>query len=485
MSLLHIFIFAMMVILPVAFLFFFYTGFRGDRSKGRKRCRKCWHSMEGLPKGEKGWICPECGTLARTEKHLHKSKRYWWRIWICTAVLLLGALTPYGFVVADRWEDEEYKALIPTMALVAVYPRQFDTLLDEDSLGTKIDNLLDERYLSMWDWQHELIPEPAFPHDIPDPASLIEVPEVWVAGEPLAVKLTVRNWARGRAMVWTSVIGAGFEEDDRDNDVRGAEDLDRVDDPAAWTEHTGWVYLEPVTEQQPSHDIQMQCLIIAGWDFACHVRKDYRTPVTTPAPRFVSMEEAVNGAVTEPVTDPAFDAWLLEQDWFGLEFSFGNGRAHSAYVWGPDNYADYDNYMNDAPMDVNVRAEIWDGDERLVASTLRQDLMLNWYGPIDELYDGHDPLHDDPYTSNDELFRRLLGASDEEAATLLDRMTVRLVPVPELALQPPEHGRYWVPGGGAPYLEMPLREALAGGSDGIDPESAFASQVRAALATSP
>ena len=44
-----------------------------DRARGRSRCPKCAYSMEGLPR----LICPECGTAARDEKALLRTRRRW------------------------------------------------------------------------------------------------------------------------------------------------------------------------------------------------------------------------------------------------------------------------------------------------------------------------------------------------------------------------------------------------------------------------
>lgn len=56
-----------------------------DRSRGRRRCPKCWYDMAGVP----GLKCPECGREARKERRLHTTRRRWR---LATLFALLAAL---------------------------------------------------------------------------------------------------------------------------------------------------------------------------------------------------------------------------------------------------------------------------------------------------------------------------------------------------------------------------------------------------------
>lgn len=45
----------------------------GDKSRGRRRCPRCWHDLSGTP----GLTCGECGHAARDERDLHAARRRW------------------------------------------------------------------------------------------------------------------------------------------------------------------------------------------------------------------------------------------------------------------------------------------------------------------------------------------------------------------------------------------------------------------------
>lgn len=62
----------------------FADRFRGEH--GRRRCRRCWYEMTGVA----GLQCPECGRVARDERHLHATRRYWRRGVSGLLVLLAG-----------------------------------------------------------------------------------------------------------------------------------------------------------------------------------------------------------------------------------------------------------------------------------------------------------------------------------------------------------------------------------------------------------
>lgn len=58
----------------------------GDRSRGRRRCPRCWYDMSGV----QGLRCPECGTSVRREQSLLRARRRW-RVVACALVLVIAA----------------------------------------------------------------------------------------------------------------------------------------------------------------------------------------------------------------------------------------------------------------------------------------------------------------------------------------------------------------------------------------------------------
>lgn len=91
-----------------------------DRARGRKRCPRCWYSMEGVPpaglEGESAWVCPECGKEVRGARKLARTRRR--RGWAgAGALLLIGA---YLSATAPEWARGDWTGLVPTSVLVLI-----------------------------------------------------------------------------------------------------------------------------------------------------------------------------------------------------------------------------------------------------------------------------------------------------------------------------------------------------------------------------
>jgi hypothetical protein len=68
-----------------------------DRSRGRRRCPRCWYDMSGVP----GMKCPECGRTPRTEKRFFRTRRRWrWAV-AGTALATFGAGTAAAPAIAS------------------------------------------------------------------------------------------------------------------------------------------------------------------------------------------------------------------------------------------------------------------------------------------------------------------------------------------------------------------------------------------------
>lgn len=80
-----------------AFVIWFLWGL-GDRSRGRRRCSRCWYDMSEVP----GRQCPECGREPRDEQGLFQSRRARWMavtaivLTAGSGVMLMGAAKSKG-----------------------------------------------------------------------------------------------------------------------------------------------------------------------------------------------------------------------------------------------------------------------------------------------------------------------------------------------------------------------------------------------------
>lgn len=103
-------------------------GLFANRSKERLRCRKCWHSLEGVPSTEAGgkatWTCPECGCKATKLSQLKRTRRCW-SVVLAGGVLLLLAQVPFNAPEIARLGRY---ALVPTWVYATVWP--IDDLVD-------------------------------------------------------------------------------------------------------------------------------------------------------------------------------------------------------------------------------------------------------------------------------------------------------------------------------------------------------------------
>ncbi|MBX3407391.1 MAG: hypothetical protein KF869_11580 [Phycisphaeraceae bacterium] len=80
-----------------------------DRSRGRRRCPKCWYDMKGVP----GLRCPECGRDARNDRALFRTRRRWG----LAVVAVLLALAGFVGTRVPRAMKGSWFAEVPVVAM--------------------------------------------------------------------------------------------------------------------------------------------------------------------------------------------------------------------------------------------------------------------------------------------------------------------------------------------------------------------------------
>lgn len=85
-----------------------------DRSRGRRRCPKCWYDMAGVP----GLKCPECGREARRESRFHKTHRKKW----FAALAAITGMCGYILTRVPQVQQLGWPSQVPSFALVWIAP---------------------------------------------------------------------------------------------------------------------------------------------------------------------------------------------------------------------------------------------------------------------------------------------------------------------------------------------------------------------------
>lgn len=149
----------------------------GDRSRGRRRCPRCWYDMAGID----ATTCPECGRTARSERALFRTRRR--PRWLLAGIAIVS-LTAYTATTAQARRNENWTRYVPTTLFLAT-----DRTVTQ---GAPLYRRLSSH--TMWDWQARI----AFRRQLPPNVRQhryqphITYPAVWPAGMP--VPLVYNQW---------------------------------------------------------------------------------------------------------------------------------------------------------------------------------------------------------------------------------------------------------------------------------------------------
>ncbi len=405
-----------------------WTGLRGDRARGRRRCRKCWHSMDGLPEREEGgWVCPECGKVAQAERVMLRPRRRRWRVGLGLLLLFSGT---YGLIVYER-REEGWSAWVPSTFVVLIYPREHGadeqpwracaslirTRLATERLGSLQYRILAWRMLDLTDegvWD------------------LIRVRDVWARGEPIAISVDWPDFSAG--VLWESVMvkdlvwydfGVGLSGCRFHQNRHTGGSLDVPGDALLDAAHGDWTTLT----------LNVEVKIGRGCDSPYEYTK-VKHLSRTHTIRLIDREEAFNGGIITPVRDPAIDRWLLDK----IHFTYGVATHGGRYV----STSSLEIYDDENPHDLCFAydAEVYDENARLI-----------YHATVPPWVRGTTYATPEEYAA----FKARLAPTGA-GRWRPQGLTLRIVPRPDLALRVLEQDRYWVPATETGFIEVPLAE---------------------------
>ncbi len=204
-----------------------------DRSRGKRRCPKCWYDLTGIPANvaptrsdpveaagseANAWTCPECGRITLREGQMLRTRRHWVP---CFAGVIALALSYAAFKTPVVLKSD-WTRFVPTTILIVV--ADADPLVGNPNANTPGNRVglsstgrvnlaasamfgtapaqpppptwRERLSVNMWgqvqnesayDWQIRYFVRRALATQKIGFASLFETPPSWIAGRPLAV----------------------------------------------------------------------------------------------------------------------------------------------------------------------------------------------------------------------------------------------------------------------------------------------------------
>lgn len=120
---------------------------RGDRSRGRRRCPRCWYDMRGVPVLR----CPECGRDVPDEHCLYQPRRRWRLVPVATVIVLVGL----NLRLIPMTQRGGYVGAVPTTVLIALFEHLPDPFVTDGVFGAQERLSLRDRchHEQLWGWQ--------------------------------------------------------------------------------------------------------------------------------------------------------------------------------------------------------------------------------------------------------------------------------------------------------------------------------------------
>jgi hypothetical protein len=189
-----------------------------DRSRGKRRCPKCWYDMTGVPgqneRAREMLTCPECGRRSPARR-LYRTRRKWFRAFAACLILLsawgaanwrayaaggwvrlipstgLALWAPTDFQFTNRLSSRSFAGSLP-VRLPAGFPARTAGFgpastpaptSARQSIGEEVWRRIDEG--SMWKWQSQILIARALRESHQSIANRVFVAPAWPAGEPV------------------------------------------------------------------------------------------------------------------------------------------------------------------------------------------------------------------------------------------------------------------------------------------------------------
>jgi hypothetical protein len=108
-----------------------------DRSRGRRRCPRCWYDMSATT----GLKCPECGREQRRERRLFRTRR---RKWLATLAVVLMLAGTVG-AAAPRAKNTNWEEATPDWIVLLMLPFVQDGRMPPQSFGDRVCSIAGRR----------------------------------------------------------------------------------------------------------------------------------------------------------------------------------------------------------------------------------------------------------------------------------------------------------------------------------------------------